>query len=130
MMITSRTVTLIPGLTLAFAAAISAAPGSPRAHPKPRHVAARREAAPQTLPCGDVLAFQVLLDRQGFSSGQIDGAARVNTSRALTAFQNARHLSATGKPDCDTWRALAGDAADPAITTYDITAADAEGPFT
>jgi lipoprotein-anchoring transpeptidase ErfK/SrfK len=73
---------------------------------------------------------QVLLDRQGFSPGQIEATANVNTARALTAFQTARPIAASGKPDCDTWRALNGDAADAGVVEYEITAQDAKGPFT
>lgn len=81
------------------------------------------------LPCGDLLSFQVLLDRQGFSTGEIDGKAGVNLLRALMAFQDARHLASTGKPDCDTWHALGGGTVEPAVTTYTVTDQDVKGPF-
>ena len=62
-------------------------------------------ARPARLPCGDLVGFQVLLDRQGFSSGQIDGKPGANFSRTLAAYQTAHKLPA-GKPDCATWEAL------------------------
>jgi lipoprotein-anchoring transpeptidase ErfK/SrfK len=85
--------------------------------------------APARLPCGDLVSFQVLLDRQGFSPGQIDGNPGANFSHALKALQQARQLPATGQADCATWHALSADGAEPAITTYTITAADLKGPF-
>ena len=54
-------------------------------------------AQPAPLPCGDLVGFQVLLDRKGFSSGEIDGKPGPNFSRALAAFQAARKLAA-GQP--------------------------------
>jgi len=79
--------------------------------------------------CGDVLAFQVLLDRQGFSPGQIDGRPGANLRRAISAFQEVKGLTVSGQPDCSTWEALGGPAADAITTTYEITARDVEGPF-
>jgi lipoprotein-anchoring transpeptidase ErfK/SrfK len=84
------------------------------------------KAAP--LPCGDLVGFQVLLDRQGFSSGEIDGREGPNFKRALAAFQSAHKLPA-GAPDCATWKALGEGSASPTITTYTITDADLKGPF-
>jgi lipoprotein-anchoring transpeptidase ErfK/SrfK len=84
--------------------------------------------APARLPCGDLIGFQVRLDRQGFSSGQIDGKPGANFSRALSAYQTARQLP-TGKPDCATWEALGSASAEPAITSYTVTDADLKGPF-
>jgi lipoprotein-anchoring transpeptidase ErfK/SrfK len=100
------------------------------AQPKRRARPARhaRPAAP-TLKCGDLIGFQVLLDRQGFSPGEIDGRKGANFSHALAALQAARNLPATGEPDCDTWRALGGDRAEPTTVTYVVTAEDAKGPF-
>src|SRR6478609_5880769 len=98
-----------------------------RRGPAPRP-AAKAAPAP-TLPCGDMLGFQVLMDRQGFSPGQIDGRIGVNFTRALTALQTAKKIPTTGKPDCDTWKALGGDSAEPTITTYTLTDADVAGPF-
>ena len=63
-----------------------------------------------------MLRTQVMLDRAGFSPGEIDGATGLNTQRALDAYQKAG-----GRPD-----ALAGDP----LTRYRITDADAAGPFT
>jgi lipoprotein-anchoring transpeptidase ErfK/SrfK len=77
--------------------------------------------------CRDALAFQVLLDRQGFSSGEIDGRIGANTSRALAAFQEARGLPPSGAPDCATLEALGRDT--PIVIDYTISENDADGPF-
>jgi lipoprotein-anchoring transpeptidase ErfK/SrfK len=79
--------------------------------------------------CGNVLAFQVLLDRHGFSSGEIDGQFGGNTRRALAAFQEASNLPATRRLDCATFDALGGNDRSAATTEYTISEADASGPF-
>jgi lipoprotein-anchoring transpeptidase ErfK/SrfK len=84
----------------------------------------------QRLTCGDVIAFQVLLDREGFSPGQIDGKLGVNASHALAAFQQSRKLTPTGQPDCDSWHALGGDTSGPTTIPYAVTQEDLKGPFT
>jgi lipoprotein-anchoring transpeptidase ErfK/SrfK len=76
-----------------------------------------------------LLSFAVLLDRQGFSPGQIDGSANANFMRALGAMRAARNVATTGAPDCESWRSLGGDGADPTIVDYTIADADVAGPF-
>ena len=90
---------------------------------------ATRKRPPRPLPCGDLVGFQVLLDRQGFSPGQIDGKPGANFSHALAALQSARGLPSSGQPDCATWQALAAGGSEPAITTYTVTSDDLKGPF-
>jgi len=98
-----------------------------RAAPAHRPAAGAHAATP--LPCGDYTGFQVLLDRQGFSPGQIDGKAGANLSKALTAFQEARKLTSSGRPDCETWKALGADSTEPTVTDYTVTDDDVKGPF-
>src|SRR5216110_3084854 len=76
---------------------------------------APRSAAAPTLACGDLLGFQVLLDRQGFSPGQIDGLSGTSFSHALSALQSARGLPLTGSPDCATWQALFSPGSEPTV---------------
>jgi lipoprotein-anchoring transpeptidase ErfK/SrfK len=82
------------------------------------------------LACGNVLGFQVLLDREGFSPGEIDAVGGANLQRALRAFQNVHHLRETGKPDCGTWQALGGDSSESTLIAYELTPEDVKGPFT
>lgn len=115
-----RHVSIVVLLSLCATATVQSPPRRQRAAPRPDA---------WTLECGDILAFQVLLDRQGFSSGQIDGKVGPNATRALAAFQQSRGLSATGQPDCETWRALGGDRTGPATASYTVTEDDVRGPF-
>ncbi|HZP46892.1 MAG TPA: L,D-transpeptidase family protein [Vicinamibacterales bacterium] len=102
----------------------TAPPGRAR---KPVPKSPRR--TPPRLACGDYLAFQVLLDRAGFSPGEIDGKPGDNFTHAIVALQQSRQLPLTTQPDCDTWRALGGDQMQPAITSYRVTDQDMKGPF-
>lgn len=117
----------------ALISTLSAAPQRHKAGP----VQKKPLATEVSLECGDYLGFQVLLDKQGFSVGQIDGKPGANFTHALTAFQSARKLSASGQPDCATLKALrqaqgdalGGDRADAATVSYTITENDVKGPF-
>jgi lipoprotein-anchoring transpeptidase ErfK/SrfK len=104
--------------------------GAKRAAPRKTATAVKKSPDPPPLECGDYLSFQVLLDRQGFSTGEIDGKPGTNLSRAIAALQAVRHMPITGRPDCDTWHALGGDRAEPATMTYTVSDDDIRGPFT
>jgi lipoprotein-anchoring transpeptidase ErfK/SrfK len=84
---------------------------------------------PQSQPTGvDPLLVQVLLDRAGFSVGEIDGRSGGKTKKALAAFQQAKGLADSGGVlDPATLQALGGERAP--TTTYQITAEDVAGPF-
>ena len=79
----------------------------------------------------ETLAAQVALDRAGFSPGEIDGENGSNLKRALTAYQGARGLTATGALDEPTWSRLQQDTGgQPPLMSYTVTQADVAGPFT
>ena len=71
------------------------------------------------------LAWQIALDRVGFSPGVIDGRIGPKTRYATAELQRVRGLPRTGELDEATARALGVDPAS-AITTYRVTQADAD----
>ena len=88
-------------------------------------------AAPQGASSDPALIVktEVLLDRDGFSPGEIDGKNGDNFRKALAAFQQRKNLPASGKLDADTWNALLSDNTDPPLTSYTISENDVAGPF-
>jgi lipoprotein-anchoring transpeptidase ErfK/SrfK len=81
------------------------------------------------IPPSPVLVLQVLLDRAGFSPGEIDGASGYNLRRALTGFQRERKLPETGRASRAVMQALGAGDAGGVLTAYRITEADLAGPF-
>jgi lipoprotein-anchoring transpeptidase ErfK/SrfK len=82
----------------------------------PAAVAPQALASPLTPESQQALQTQVMLDRAGFSPGEIDGAMGLNTERSLAAYQKAG-----ARPDAA--------AVDPLIR-YRLTDEDVSGPFT
>src|SRR5688500_8101201 len=81
--------------------------------------------AAQAPVVNDVTAAQVMLDRLGFSSGEIDGRMGSNVRRAVTAFQQVQELSVTGDLDAATWQRLREQSGDQQpLVTYVVTDAD------
>ncbi len=138
---------LVPALTLALAAvapmpaaaqARATQPSGPIAEPpgrqgvSPAATTNRPPRGSEGAPVvSETLAAQVMLDRAGFSPGEIDGRAGANLKRAVTAFQRAQGLPETGQLEQATWDRLGQGSAEHApLLTYEITADDVAGPFT
>jgi peptidoglycan hydrolase-like protein with peptidoglycan-binding domain len=85
----------------------------------------------KTTPAKQALLIkaQVLLSRAHFSPGEIDGKPGANFSKALSAFAKDRGLEQTDDLNENVWRELANVSAEPPLTEYTITEADARGPF-
>ena len=78
-----------------------------------------------------VLAVQVMLDRAGYSPGEIDGRAGPNLQRAITGFQRASGLAETGEADDPTWQMLESRMnGQPLFVPYSVTQKEIDGPFT
>jgi lipoprotein-anchoring transpeptidase ErfK/SrfK len=78
----------------------------------------------------ETLAAQIMLDRIGFSSGEIDGRSGVNVKRAVAAFRSAHGLPAGDAIDETFWQRLSERTGNqPPLVSYEITAADVAGPF-
>jgi peptidoglycan hydrolase-like protein with peptidoglycan-binding domain len=88
-------------------------------------------AAPQgdSIEPALIVKSEVLLDRDGFSPGEIDGKDGDNFRKALAAFQQAKNFAASGKLDASTWNALISDNTDPPLTSYTISESDVAGPI-
>src|SRR5215469_16005037 len=76
-----------------------------------------------------IIKAEVLLDRDHFSPGQIDGRYGDNFRKALRAFQQANNLADTGNINAETWMALTSNVSRPVLTTYTISETDVAGPF-
>jgi lipoprotein-anchoring transpeptidase ErfK/SrfK len=88
-------------------------------------------AGAQAPVVNDVLAAQVMLDRLGFSTGEIDGRMGTNVRRALNAFQMAQGMPASNAVDPATWKRLSEQTGgQPPLISYTVADADVAGPFT
>jgi lipoprotein-anchoring transpeptidase ErfK/SrfK len=116
-------------LTSAFALSATAAPKTAAPPLSVEAVNAAGKTAGARKPgTVDVLRAQIMLDRAHFSSGEIDGAAGSNLRAAISGYQQAKGIAATGAMNEATWAALNADSAD-ALTSYTIAEADVAGPF-
>src|SRR6202142_1541582 len=75
-----------------------------------------------------VVRAQILLDRAGFSPGEIDGVHGDAFGVAVKGYQENHGLAPTGTIDAAMWLLLDNDAG-PLLVSYTLTTADEKGPF-
>jgi lipoprotein-anchoring transpeptidase ErfK/SrfK len=118
-------VIVLPATTGAVVRATPPAPRPPSpasaspAPPAPTQTPAPVPTPAEPLSFRAALALQTLLDRRHFSSGCLDGVIGGRTREALSAWQAANGLPATGEPDQACWDRLGNT--EGTLTTHTVT---------
>lgn len=115
---------------MALAVMVSAAAAAPSLDPNEVNRARFEPGRPNSGETVDpaILRLQVLLDRAGFSPGEIDGRDGENTRKAMAAFARSRDLPAQGGPTA-ALETLVSEDDRPVLTTARIERSDADYRF-
>lgn len=100
----------------------------PQSETTPQNDVTRPTIAITKKPRAEVTALQVFLDREGFSPGVIDGKLGGNVTKAVEAWQQATGETLDPNDTDGILERLRLNGGLP-ITSYEITAADAAGPY-
>jgi lipoprotein-anchoring transpeptidase ErfK/SrfK len=76
-----------------------------------------------------VVKAEMLLDRAGFSPGQIDGKWGDNSIKAMTAFAAANNLPPGKTLTPEIWAKLQTVSSEPILASYAVTQKDVKGPY-
>ena len=95
----------------------------------PPAASASATAPADTPPDAGLLRVQILLDRAGFSPGEIDGLAGENTRLAIAEYRKARKTGSGDAADASVLQALTAADTAPVTAEYQLTQADVSGPF-
>lgn len=122
-----RSLILLAALIPAAASASGVAAAAPKVTPNSINAAAPNDKNDDDTSL--IIKAEVLLDREHFSPGEIDGKNGDNYRKALRAFQQVRNIPVTDNLDPDTWSALTANVSQPVLKIYTISKADVAGPF-